>query len=389
MTTPNTITDLIPAFYYNMNVVSRELVGLIPSISLDASKLPAAKNQTIRSFVAPAAQAYDIEPGPMPVDDGNQDFDKVDMAITYVKRVPIVWNGDEELSLDAPGGPGSDNLKSDQIQEAIRTLTNTMEATVAAQYLKACRAVLPAGTTIFDAANYKDLSNLVRELNKNGAPLANRSLVLGSDSAAAFRGNAQFTGANTAGTDDMQRNGILLRSFNMDVRESGQIKFHTIGTAANATTDGNAHAVGATTITLASAGTGSIVPGDIIAIEDDTNKYVVLTGDANVAGGGTITIAEPGLLKAIPAATKTITVESETERNMCFSRNAIHMAARSPAVPKGGDAAVDSVVLRDPYSGLAFRFAKYPQYYQNKWEVSIAWGVQVIKPQHLILLAAD
>lgn len=388
MSTPNTLTDLIPVFYYNMNVVSRELVGMIPSVSMDASRLPAAKNQIIRSFVAPAAQAYDIEPGQLPVDDGNQDFGKVDMAITYVKRVPIQWNGDEELGLDAPGGPGADNLKSDQIQEALRVLTNTIEGTLTAAYLNASRAVLPAGSTIFDSANYRDLANVMKELNVNGAPLSNRSLVLGNTSAAAFRGNAQFAGANTAGTDAMQRNGILLRSFDMDIRESNQIKQHTAGDAASATTNGSAHAVGATTINLASAGTGAIVAGDIIQIDNDSNNYVVLTGDTNVANGGTITIAEPGLLKAIPASATDITVVNKAERNLAFSRNAIHLATRIPAVPKGGDAAVDSVILRDPYSGLAFRFAKYPQYYQNHFEVSIAWGMKVIKPAHLITLAA-
>jgi hypothetical protein len=80
------------------------------------------------------------------------------------------------------------------------------------------------------------------------------------------------------------------------------------GTAVSATTDNAGYAIAATTITLASAGTGSILAGDYVRFSGQTTSYLVATGDASVAAGGTIVLAAPGLVAAIPAAPTAITV---------------------------------------------------------------------------------
>lgn len=387
MSTPNTLTDLIPDFFYAMDVVSRELVGLIPSISLDAKTEQAAKDQVIRSFVTPTASTYDVTPGQLPVDNGQQTITKVDMAITKVKYAPMLITGEEELGLDSPGGPGSNLILQDQIQQGIRALVNEMEADGCALFYKASRAVAPAGTTLFDAANYKDVANVAKILDDNGAPANNRSLILNTLATAAFRGNAQNTGANTAGTDSFQRNGIMLPMFNMDLRTSGQIKSQTAGTGSGLKTDSTGYAIGATSITVATDGSGTIVPGDVISFSTDAtgSKYVVLSG-GNMDSGGTVVINAPGLRGSLAASQADITINSSTDKNMALSRNAIHMVTRAPAVPKRGDMAADRITLRDPYSGIAFTFAIYKGYHMNKFEVSAAWGIEVIKKEHLALL---
>ena len=86
------------------------------------------------------------------------------------------------------------------------------------------------------------------------------------------------------------------------------------------------------------------------------------------------------------SGTKAITVIATARRNMAFSRNAIVLAQRLPALPSGGDAAIDRTVVTDPRSGLSFEISQYAQYRQMYWEVSCAWGVKVIKPEHLALL---
>lgn len=388
MTTPNTLTDLIPDFYYAMDVVSREIVGLLPSVSLDASPRQAAVGQTIRSFVTPTASTSNITPGQLPTDDGNQTIGNVTMTISKSKYAPMLITGEEEQGLDSPGGPGSNAILQDQIQQGVRALVNEMEADVASLFYKASRAVGPAGSTLFDAGNYKDVANVAKVLDDNGAPATGRSLVLNTLATAAFRGNAQNTSFINQGTDSFQRTGIMLPLFGMDLRTSAQIKSQTAGTAASARTNNAGYSVGATVLTLDSNGTGTIIAGDVITITGDASgaSYVVVSGDADVSNGGTITIAAPGLRGALSAATHAITVNASTDKNMAFSRNAIHVVTRAPAVPRRGDIASDRITLTDPYSGIAFTFSMYKGYYMNKFEVSAAWGYEMIKPEHCALL---
>jgi hypothetical protein len=226
---------------------------------------------------------------------------------------------------------------------------------------------------------------MLKILLDNGAQSLDRHLVLNTAAGANIRGK-QGGKANEAGTDQILRNGVLLDIHGFAIRESAQINTSTAGTAASATTNAAGYAVGATTLTLASAGTGTFVAGDVVTFAGDTNKYVIVTGDSDVSNGGTIVIAAPGLRVAMSAATKAITVVAAASRNMAFTRDAIVLASRLPARPKEGDLAVDVMSVQDPVSGLAFEIAQYNQYRQVQFEVSCAWGVKVVKAENLALL---
>ena len=58
----NTLTNLIPDMYSSLDVVSRELTGFIPAVTLDPVTARAAVGETVYSHVAPAAAAGDITP---------------------------------------------------------------------------------------------------------------------------------------------------------------------------------------------------------------------------------------------------------------------------------------------------------------------------------------
>ena len=380
----NTITNLIPDLFNAVDVVSREMVGLIPAVSSDMTFERAAKGQVVRSHVAPAAAADDITPAVTPPNDGDQDVGNIDMTITKARRVPVRWNGEQSLGVNN-GGPGQANIVRDQFAQAMRTLVNEVEADLGALHVAASRAYGTAGTTPFGTAGeFSDASQAMKILKDNGAPQSDNHLVIDTSAGANFLGKQARV--DYSGDENIQRQGVLLPLTGFDLRESAQILTPAAGDGSSATTDNAGYAVGATVLTLASAGTGAILAGDVVTFAGDSNKYVVASGDADVSGGGTITLAAPGLRVAMSAATKAITVVAAAARNMAFNRSAIVLATRAPALPAQGDSAVDRQIITDPRSGLSFEVSQYMQYRQVQFEVALAWGVKAAKPEHMALL---
>lgn len=375
----NTITNLIPDIYNALDVVSRELVGFIPAVTTDMTFERAAVGQTVRSPVAPAATAADITPGVTPPDDGDQTIGNVSMSITKARRVPVRWNGEQSLGLNN-GGPGRANIMRDQFAQAMRTLANEVEADLAALHIYASRAYGTAATTPFGTADdWTDASETLRILKDNGAPLGGHQLIINTAAGAKFLGKQARVDAN--GSDSILRQGILLPVSGLDLRESAAIVTNTAGTGASYTTNTAGYAVGATAITLIT-GTGTILAGDVLTVAGDTNKYVVATA----LTGGVVTLAAPGLRKAIAASATAVTVVAAAARNMAFSRSAIALATRAPALPEEGDLALDRQIVTDPRSGLSFEISMYAQYRQMQYEVALAWGVKAVKAEHIAIL---
>lgn len=380
----NTLTDLMPDFYVALDVVSRELTGMMPAVTIDANVARAAIGQSVRSFVAPAATAGDVTAGQLPPDDGDQTIGNVEVQITKSRRVPFKWNGEQSRGMNN-GGPGTLNIQQNQVAQAIRTLVNEIEADLCSLHAKMSRAYGSAGTTPFGTAgDFTDASNVLKILKDNGAPLTDNHLVLNTTAGAKLLGlHSRF---DIQGDQGFLRQGQLLDINGLAIRESGQVVTSVAGTASGATTDNAGYPVGSTTFTLASAGTGTLVAGDVITFAGDTNKYVITSGDADVSGGGSITIAKPGIRVAMSAATKLITVVAAAARNMAFTRSAIVLATRAPALPDGGDMAVDRSIITDPRTGLSFELSLYAGYRQMQYEIAIAWGKELVKAEHSALL---
>lgn len=85
------------------------------------------------------------------------------------------------------------------------------------------------------------------------------------------------------------------------------ISARTSTMAVGATTNAAGYSIGATTVTLASAGTGAIAIGDLIRFSNHTTQYTITAGDADVSGGGTISFT-PALTSSIPTSATAITV---------------------------------------------------------------------------------
>jgi hypothetical protein len=287
----NTLTNLIPELYESMDVVSRELVGMIPSVTLDPVAERAALNATVRSFVAPAATATDITPGVTPPDDGDQTIGNATLSITKARRVPFRWNGEQTMSVGG-AGHGAANIRADQLQQAIRTLVNEMESDLCGLHLYASRAAGAAATVPFATAGDYTAASLSRKiLVDNGAPVSNLQLVLDTGAGANIRGKQAGYDASNA-NDSILRQGVLLDINGMMVRESGQTKFHTAGSFSSGTLTSAVRAVGATSLAATADYTSGLAAGDVITLAHESNahKYVI-----TAVAAGAITIAAPGL----------------------------------------------------------------------------------------------
>jgi hypothetical protein len=339
----------------------------------------AAVGQTVRSPVAPTASAGDITPGVTPPDDGDQNIGNVSMTITKARRVPVRWNGEQSLGLDN-NGPTRSRIMVDQFAQAMRTLCNEVEADIAGTYASASRAFGTAAQTPF-ASTLGDAAQVRKILADNGASLGDVSMVMNTSAGAALRTLGQLSKANEAGTVALREQGVLLNIYGMNLRESAYVSSATAGTGASYVTNtGSTYAIGTTTIAV-DTGSGTVLAGDVVTFAGDTNKYVVTTA----LSGGSLTIAAPGLRQTL-ADGVAMTVVATSARNMAFARSAIALATRAPALPVEGDSAEDRMIVTDPNSGLSFEVAMYKQYRQVQYEISLAWGVKAVKPEHMAIL---
>jgi len=383
----NTLTGLIPDLYAALDVVSRELIGFIPAVTVDSSVNRAAVNQSVVVPVAPSSNSMiDTTPAMSVPSAADQTIGSTSIVITKSKAVPFSWEGNEQVGLNS--GAGYLTIRANQIAQAMRTLANAVELDLAALYATTSRAAGTVGTVPF-VSNTAALSAARKILVDNGAPTSDLQLVIDTNAGANLQTLFNINSARDKAAETLAGQGVLTMPSGVAIRESAQVYNPASGAMASATSTSAAFTVGQTVIPLATAGTGVVAAGDVITFANDTNQYVVTSATfagANPASGDTITLAAPGLRKAQGVATRAITVLATSPRNMAFSRSAIVLATRMPERPQEGDMAIDVMTIQDPRSGLAFEVSMYPGYRKIRYEIALAWGVKNIKPEHTALL---
>lgn len=125
----------------------------------------------------------------------------------------------------------------------------------------------------------------------------------------------------------------------------------TTGTASGATCSA-IEPVGETSIALSSAGTGTILAGDVITFGNgDTTEYLVTTGDTDVSDGGTLVIT-PALVVATAVGT-TISIVSDVV-NLSEGVTAGKLISGSGATKTLTKAESGADVLFDRAAGIAY-----------------------------------
>jgi|TARA_R110000851_G_scaffold96710_1_gene209761 hypothetical protein len=381
----NTFTDLVSDIYVAADIVARELVGFIPAVTINRGSEVAAFGDTVRAAYTRQPTLNTAYNPSMTIPEGDdQVVDNKTMTISQVANVKMHYNGEEVRSLD--NGVGFQSIYGDQITQAMRTVTNAIEAHVATVvYQGASRATGAAGTTPF-GSNFDTVAEARQILVDNGTPTDGQiSMVMNTLASTKLRNLAQLQKANEAGGDSLLRQGVLLDLQGVAMRESAEVQSHVKGTAVSSLVNG-ALAVGATAIVFdtATAGATGFKAGDVITFAADTvNKYVVETG--LVGTSGTITIAGPGLRVAIPD-NNAITVGATYTGNSVFHRQAVELVSRAPQEPPFGDAATFTQVIQDPLSGLSYRVSVYQGYGKNMIDVSTYYQAKVWKPDFVATL---
>ncbi|MBT2326116.1 P22 coat - protein 5 family protein [Variovorax paradoxus] len=378
----NVLTNLAADIYKAADMVGRELVGFIPSVTINGDATTrAAKGDTIRSFVTRAVTVSSSFAPSMTIPEGtDQTIDTKTMTLDTYASVQIPWTGEDMKHVN--NGNGFETIYGDQIRQAIRAICNTVETSVwQTAYKGASRAIGTAGTTPF-ATTHNDLASLRKILADNGCPMDGQvTLAMNTAAGVNMRNLTQLQKANEAGGTELLRQGTLLDLQGIMVKESAAPVALTAGTGASYVTSGST-AAGVTDIALVT-GTGTVLAGDVVTFAaDSTNKYVVNTG---VTAPGTISLGAPGA-RVVIATANALTVGSAYTPNMAFHRSAIELGIRAPAMPNGGDAAVDLMTVQDPHSGLVFEIAAYKGYMKSMFEVRCVYGSKAWKSNHIATL---
>ena len=373
----NNLTGLIPILYAALQVISRELVGIIPAASRDFRADGVAKGQILRIPITPISETQDITPGQAPTNGGDE-FEYIDMTITKNKIArPIVWNGDEEISVGNQLNP----MLVNQYTQAMRSLVNEVEHDIC---LEAVQGALEQGNyygtpgTVPFAANLRDLAQVIKIMDDIGTPKFQRQAILNTAAAANLRSLEKLTSVAHSGTPDLLRQGIIGELMGFAIRESAGLSLMTAGTATGVTLDAAAN-IGDTVLSI-NALVGTLNKGALLTLGG--NRYVV----KNTYAAGATQIAIGPAIIAGAASGATASVVSSFLPNVMFTPDFILSATRPPAMPRSGDAAKDVLTITDPVSNLSFQVALYGDYRQSRVEIGLAWGQRAINPQHGVVL---
>ena len=375
---PNSFTDLAADMYKAADTVGRELVGFIPSCTINADGSErVAKGDVVRAHFTRKPSLVDVTPS-MTIPEGNDiTVDNKTVSITKYKAAEIPLTGEDQKHLD--NGAGYKTVYGDVFAQAIRVLTNEIEQDLAAEaYKNASRAIGTAGATPF-GPNFNQVATVRKILADNGMPFDGQvSLVMDTAAGANLRKLAQLQSVDSAGNDVLLRQGTLLDLQGFRIKESAGIVTHTKGTGTGYLVNkSGGHAVDDAAITV-DTGSGTIVAGDIVTFAGDGNKYVVNTA----LSGSSLSIGTPGLREAA-ADNAALTVGNSYTPNVAFHRSALELVIRPAAQPEGGDAAVEELIVQDPHSGLVFELRKYVGYGKAMFKIGAAWGYKAWKPDFI------
>jgi hypothetical protein len=365
----NTLTEVIPKLLAEGLLALRQQAVMPRLVNRAYDTMAGQKGSTIDVPIPSAIAIQSVSPAATPPS-------TADVAPTSVSISLDNWYEAPFYLTDKDVQEAMDGVIPMQASEAVKAIANQIDGDILALYKSVYGWAGSEGTTPFgtDLATYLEARKVMAD---QLAPMDPRFVVLDPAAEANALGLRAFQDASFRGDAAGIINGQIGQKLGSLWVMDQNVPTHTAGTAAGATTDATGYAVGVKEITLASAGTGTILAGDIITFAGDTQTYAVITGDADVSDGGTVTF-EPGLKVQIAASATAITLKSTHTVNLLFHRDAFALAMRPfSGVDPMGLGHFQSAI--DPVSGLVLRLEISREHKRTRFSYDVLYGVEPVR----------
>jgi hypothetical protein len=379
----NIIDDqlLVRGYELALRSLERNLSFLQWVLRLDAGIYSPEKSVVI-PIPSRFSDAEDVVPSSAPAQGDPMAPQFATVTINKWKRKGFTWTDEEQNSV-ANGVLGA------QSQAAINSLARTVVKDVlGTAYKQAYQAVGVPGQIPF-TNDLAVVGESRKKLNRQGADIMDRYMLLDSDA----DGNASilpaFTEFNSSGTDaidtmrtgNVQVKGGFRFGYNGYLEEAAK---HTNNTASPGAyiVNGANQAIGSTSL-IVSTGSGIPNEGTLFTIAGDPQEYVI-RGTSSTAV--LFQISPP--LRAVPTNGAVITIRGAASasgfvyQSLAFGREAIAFASRPDnAVLTQG---AQMIEIPNPNSGLVLNLEVSRQNKQTLFDYSIRYGFTVCRPELLV-----
>jgi hypothetical protein len=366
----NTTTYVVPQLLAQGLLALRQMAVMPRYVNRAYEATAGEKGSSIDVPIPSAITAVAVTPSYLAPDDTGVSPTKVNIALDQWYEAPFFLNDKEMLEVQSGTIPM-------QATEAVKALANNVDNAILALYKDIYGYAGVAGTTPFGA----DLSEFLdarKTLNNQLSPTDPRFVAINPDAEANALGLRAFQDAAFRGDREGILNGQIGFKLGSTWFMDQNIPTHTAGTGASGTCSGTA---GTKALTFQSAGTGTLLTGDIITIAGDTQTYVITTNvgsgvaDADISGGASVA-CEPAL-KTSPSSSA-VTLKASHVANLAFHRDAFAFASRpfAGADPMGLGVFQSAV---DPISGLTLRLEVSRQYKRTRFAYDILYGVKTVR----------
>jgi hypothetical protein len=272
-----------------------------------------------------------------------------------------------------------------KIAEAVKAITNNVDAAVAALYKDVYNASGTAATTPFaDTAALKAgwTAGARKFLNTNLAPFDNRNIVLDVEAEANALSLSEFQAVDKRGDAGGIINGEIGYKLGAGWFLDQHIASHTSGTLTNgsgmlAKVNDASYTAGESTVNIDDTSlSGTVVIGDLFTVAGDTQVYTV-TANATAATNAIAGMAFTPTSQVAWADDAVITFKASHTANLAFHRDAFALV--TAPLESGGMG--DIMSIQDPVTGLILRLEQRRDYKQTTWEFDILYGVKTVRPE--------